>query len=302
MRTVFEERHVFDRNDARHDALVAVTAGHLVARLDLALHSDEDLDHLHDARRHFVAALDLLDLVHEALFKARLGFVVLATERFEFALNLLVLDREHPPLRAGIFGNDGVRKLGALLEALRTGNRHLAAQHVDQTAVDVTVEDRLLVVAVLCETLDFLALDRHRALVLFNAVAVEDAHFDDGAIRAGRHAHGGVANVGCLFTEDGAQELFFRRHRAFALRRDLADEDIARLNFGTDVDDTGFVEVLQRFFRNVRNVTRDFFRTKLGVTRHHFEFFDVNGGEHVVGNDPLGEQDRSLRSCSRSKA
>ena len=70
MRAVFQERHVFDRHDARNHTLVAVTAGHLVARLDLALHSDEDLDHLHDARRHFIAALDLFDLVHEALFKA----------------------------------------------------------------------------------------------------------------------------------------------------------------------------------------------------------------------------------------
>ncbi|KMS93969.1 hypothetical protein BVRB_026110, partial [Beta vulgaris subsp. vulgaris] len=134
---------------ARHDPLVAVTAGHLVARLDLALHSDEDLDHLHDARRHFVAALDLFDLVHEALFEARLGFVVLAAEGFDLALNLLVLDGEHPPLRAGIFGDDGVRQLGALLEGLRAGDGDVAAQHVDQTAVDVTVEDRLLVVTVL---------------------------------------------------------------------------------------------------------------------------------------------------------
>jgi hypothetical protein len=50
-----------------------------------------------------------------------------------------------------------------------------------QTAVDVAVEDRLLVVAVLGETLDLLALDRHGALVLVDAVAVEDADFDDRA-------------------------------------------------------------------------------------------------------------------------
>ncbi len=55
------------------DALVAVTAGHLVARLQLALHRHEDLDHLHHARRQFVAALQLLDLVHEALVEALLA-------------------------------------------------------------------------------------------------------------------------------------------------------------------------------------------------------------------------------------
>ena len=102
MRAVLEERHVLDRNDARHDALVAVTAGHLVARLHLALHGDEDLDHLHDAGRHLVAALHLLDLVHEALFERLLGVVVLAAQSLELALELLVLDGELPPLRARI--------------------------------------------------------------------------------------------------------------------------------------------------------------------------------------------------------
>ena len=63
---VLEERHVLDRQDAADHALVAVTAGHLVARLKLALHRDEDLDHLEHARRQLVAALELLDAVLEA--------------------------------------------------------------------------------------------------------------------------------------------------------------------------------------------------------------------------------------------
>ena len=54
------------RQDAADDALVAVTAGHLVARLQLALHRDEHLDHLEHARRQLVAALELLDAVLEA--------------------------------------------------------------------------------------------------------------------------------------------------------------------------------------------------------------------------------------------
>src|SRR6201999_301782 len=95
-----------------------------------------------------------------------------------------------------------------------------------------------------------------------------------------------------LFTEDGAQKLFFRRHRAFALRRDLADQDVAGANFRADIDDAGFVEVLQRFFRHVRNIAGDFLRTKLGIAGHHFEFLDVDRGEDVVLHDPLGEQNR----------
>src|SRR6185312_4286286 len=294
VRAVFEERHVLDRHDLRHHALVAVAAGHLVAGLDLALHRDEDLDHLHHARRQLVAALQLLDLVEETLLEQLLRLVVLLPDRLDLGHQLVVGRRELPPLRARIFIQHGAGDLRVLLEALRTGDALPAFEQLGETAVNVTVEDRLLVVAVLGETLDLLTLDRERALVLLDTVAVEHAHLDDGALHARRHAQRRVADVGRLFAEDGAQELLFRRHRAFALRRDLADQDVAGVHFRADVDDAGLVEVLQRLFRHVRNVARDLFRAELGVTRHHLEFLDVNGGEHVFLHDPLGEQDRVL--------
>ena len=142
------------------------------------------------------------------------------------------------------------------------------------------------------ETFDLFPLDRQSALVLVDAVTVEHAHFHDGALHARGHAERGIADVGSLFAEDGAQQLFFRRHRAFALRRDLADQDVAGADFGADIDDAGFVEVLQRFFRNVRNVAGDFLRSELGIAGHHLELLDVDRGEDVVLHDPLGEQDR----------
>jgi hypothetical protein len=171
----------------------------------------------------------------------------------------------------------------------------------DRRRIDVAVQDRLLVVAVLGETLDFLALDRHGALVLLHAVAVEDAHFDDRAEGARRHAHGGVANVRGLFAEDGAQKLFFRRHRAFALRRDLADQDVARLHFRADIDDAGFVEVLQRFFRDVRNVARDFLRPSLvsrAMTSNSSMWIEVKTSSATMRS----RAGSSPRSCSRSTA
>ena len=97
-----------------------------------------------------------------------------------------------------------------------------------------------------------------------------------------------------LLAEDGAKQLLFRRHRALALRRDLADQDVARLHFRADIDDAGLVEVLQRLFRDVRNVARDLLGPELGVARHDLELLDVDRGEDVVGDDALGEQDRIL--------
>src|SRR3954469_11604839 len=58
-------RHVLFRQDARDDALVAVTAGHLVADRQLALHRHVRLHQLDHARRQLVAATNLLLLLLE---------------------------------------------------------------------------------------------------------------------------------------------------------------------------------------------------------------------------------------------
>ena len=299
---VLQVGHVLDRNDLGHHALVAVAAGHLVAGLDLALHGDEDLDHLHHAGGQLVAALQLLHLVDEALLELLAALVVLVPERLDLRHQLLVGDGELPPLRARIFVEPVAGDLAALLEALRPRHRHLVDEHVGETAEDVAIEDRLLVVAVLGEALDLLALDRHGALVLLDAVAVEHAHLDDRAGDARRDAQRGVAHVRRLLAEDGAQQLLLRRHRALALRRDLADQDVAGQHLGADIDDSGLVEALQRLFRDVGNVARDLLRPELGVAGHDLELLDVDRGEDVIAHDALGQEDGVPRSCSRSTA
>jgi hypothetical protein len=142
-----------------------------------------------------------------------------------------------PPLaarqRAQQFFVDG----RAGLDAFRPLHGGLAGDQGFQARVDVALQDREFVVAVAGQAFDFLTLDLQGAFVLVDAVTVEDPHFDDGAESAGRQPQRGVADVRGLFAEDGAEELFFRRHRAFALGGDLAHKDVARLHFGADVDD-----------------------------------------------------------------
>ena len=81
---------------------------------------------------------------------------------------------------------------------------------------------------------------------------------------------------------------------AFALGRDLADQDVARVHFGADVDDARLVEVAQRFLADVGDVAGDVLGPELGVAGHDLEFLDVDRGEHVVLDDALGDQDRIL--------
>src|SRR5208282_5993853 len=204
------------------------------------------------------------------------------------------LERKAPPLRARLLFEQRLGQHLILLEALGAGERPLALERLGEAGVDVAVENRLLVVAVLRQALDLLALDRLRALVLVDAVAVEDPDLYDRALNARGNAQARVAHVRGLLAEDGAQKLLLRRHRAFALWRDLADQDVAGHDLGADVDDARFVEVLQRLFRDVRNVARDLLRPELGVAGHRLELLDVDRGEDIVLDDALGEQDRIL--------
>ncbi len=184
--------------------------------------------------------------------------------------------------------------LRARLQALEPAGHDLVQQHFLELAVEAALQDRLFVVAVLGETLDLVALDGQRALVLVDAAAVEHADLDDRAVDARRHLQRGVAHVGGLLAEDGAQQLLFRRHRALALRRHLADQDVARLHLGADVDDARLVEVLERLLADVRDVAADLLLAELGVAGHDLELLDVDRGEDVIAHDALGEQDRVL--------
>ena len=132
------------------------------------------------------------------------------------------------------------------------------------------------------------------ALVLLDALAREDLGVDDGALDARRHAQRGVAHVAGLLAEDGAQQLLFRGELGLALGRDLADQDVARLDLGADADDARLVEVLERLLADVRDVAGDLFLAELGVAGDALELLDVDRGEEVVLDQALGDEDRVL--------
>ena len=119
-------------------------------------------------------------------------------------------------------------------------------------------------------------------------------HVHDDAVGAGGDLERGVLHVGGLFAENGAQQALFRRQFGLALGRDLADQNVAGLDFRADADDAVGAEILQRFVAEVRDVARDFLRAELGVAGADFEFVNVNGGEDVVLDDLLADEDGVL--------
>src|SRR5258706_232004 len=85
-----------------------------------------------------------------------------------------------------------------------------------------------------------------------------------------------VANIAGLFTEDGAQQFFFRRQRGFALGRNFSYQNISRTDGRADADDAAFIEVAEEHLADVWNIARDFLGAKLGVAGLDFVFLDVD--------------------------
>ena len=99
-----------------------MTASHLVARLQLALNGDEDLDHLHDARAKIVAALQFVDLVLETGFETGdIGFE-LAFEDFHILHYLVVGYDDLRHLANGVLGKDLFGQFGAVIQAFRAAD------------------------------------------------------------------------------------------------------------------------------------------------------------------------------------
>ena len=136
------------------------------------------------------------------------------------------------------------------------------------------------------------AVDAGQQLVA--AIAVELANVDDLAALAVRQAQAGVLNLARLLTEDRAQQALLSGQLGLALGRDLADQDVARLDLGADVDDPVLVEVLERLLADVRDVARDLLGTQLGVARLDLVLLDVDAGEQVVAHEAIADHDRVL--------
>lgn len=122
----------------------------------------------------------------------------------------------------------------------------------------------------------------------------EDADADDLAVLTVRHLERRVANLARLLTEDRAEQALLRRQLGLALGRDLADEDVAGLDLGTDADDAALVQVGQDLFGDVRDVPGDLLGAELRVAGVDLVLLDVDRGENVVLHEALRQDDRVL--------
>ena len=259
-----------------------MTSSHFVARLKLALHRHEHLDHFHHARGQIITTADLFNLVLEPGIQSTLLRLILLVQRLDHLCRLLVFQSNLPP--CGTWERIKHIRINSASRAyaLWTLRHFLAQQHVTQTSVDVAIKNCQFIVAVTRQTLDFFTLDLKRAFVFFHTMAVKDTHLDDRAEIARLDPKRGIAHVTGLFTKDRPKQFFLWSHGAFTLGRDLAHKDIAWLNVCADIYDARLVKVAQCFLADVGDIACDFLWPKLCITSRDFEFLNVDRSKDVI--------------------
>src|ERR1019366_1317122 len=131
----------------------------------------------------------------------------------------------------------------------------------------------------------------HARLHLVVLVAAVDLDVDDLAGLTVGNLERGVAHFARLLTEDRAQQSLFGRLLGLTLRRDLADEDVAGLDFGADAHDAEVVQVREDVVGQVRDVASDLLGTELGVASVDLVLLHVDRRQHVVTHETLVQDD-----------
>src|SRR5579863_7789255 len=304
---VFEVRHVLIGQDAGNHTLISVTAGHLVAHAQLALHGDIDFDQLDHARRQLVALGQLVFLfIDDLLQNVNLtrghlfDFVDLLIHPriFVVVLNTLQIPRRDTFDSIAIencsFGQQAL--VGALV--VQIGLHFFSAKNAFQTLQSLVGQNSDLVGKVLLEFRNLSLFNRLRALVLFLAFAGEDFYIHDHAFDSRRTVERRVANVSGFFTENGAQQLLFRGQLGFALGRDLTYQNVALLHSRANADHARFIKIAQHGLADVGNVASNFFRPQLGIAGFDFEFLDMDGGVVILFHQLFGDQNRVFEVVS----
>ena len=112
----------------------------------------------------------------------------------------------------------------------------------------------------------------------------EHLNVNDNSVFAVRYTKRGIANLSCLFAEDGAEESFLCGKLGFAFRSNFTYKNISGTNLCAHADNSAFVKLAKGIVTHIGYVAGDFFRAEFRVARFKLIFFNMNGSKRIFLN------------------
>ena len=122
----------------------------------------------------------------------------------------------------------------------------------------------------------------------------EHLHIHHDTAFAVGHLQRGIPHLSGLLAKDGPEQPLLGGQLGLALGGNLTHQVIAGMNLGTNPDDTVLVQVLQGVLTHIGNIPGDFLRSQLGIPGFGLVLFNMDGGEHILTNQPFVQQDGVL--------
>ena len=299
---VGEERHVFGTYNLGHDTFVTVATGHFVADAQFALHGDVDFGHLDDSAREVVTDGESEFLTGEATVDFAVFDVVVVEEILDKVVGFRI---RGPLIGADLIVVDSVECFRGEFDLF--GDELFFVAGVDSVGGFAGQDDEKSVDEFFLEFSQFVVvffLRFGKELFFLGALfaVADDAGkeflVDDYAAYRRRDFEGGVFDVAGFVAEDCAEQFLFGRGVGFALGGDFTDKDVAFFDFGSDANDTVFVEVFGGVVADIGDVASEFLKAAFGFANFESVFFNVDRGEDVFAYNALGDNHSVLEVVS----
>ena len=105
-----------------------------------------------------------------------------------------------------------------------------------------------------------------------------------------RHLQGSVAHFSCLLTEDRPKQPLLRGKLRLSLRSHLAHQNVTGTHLRTNADNASVIQIFQRIVTDARHVSRNFFRSELGIPRLCLIFFHMHGSINIFLHQSFTEE------------
>ena len=147
-----------------------------------------------------------------------------------------------------------------------------------------------LIYFILIEFFNLKILDHQWTFIFIDTFSGKYLGVYDNAGDPGGDTQWRIFHILGFFAENSTKQFFFRWKDGFTLRGNLTDQGVTRLDLSPYPDNAWIVEIAQRFFTHIWNITGNLFFSEFSIPSHCLKHLDMYGGEGIFLKQSLVDQ------------